>query len=112
MASSLFTDECQALPSTAGADHPHIVNVATYNTAGSQKRNVKLPDAVITMLHEISKNGTDVLAQFLDVNRPSLRLVQRYIDPSLTDKLVIAKKDDEVLVCLTLTILKRSYASC
>lgn len=98
MSSIRFTDDYPALPSAAPANHPHIVDVATYTTSGNKNKKVKLPDAVATMLHQISGNGTDVLAQFLDVNRPSFRLVQKYIDSRNTDRLVIAKKNDEVIV--------------
>lgn len=95
MSQSLFFNVFPALPSTAGTNHPRIVNVATCNKNGGQNINVKLPHAVVTMLHHIS---TDTLVQFLDSKRPYFRLVQEWKGPNDSDKLVIAKQDNDVMV--------------
>lgn len=50
-----FTDDDAALPSTASANHPHLINLATYIPPfGDKQTNMKLPDAVVTMLRQIS----------------------------------------------------------
>jgi hypothetical protein len=91
-----FTNDHAALPSTAPANHPHLIDLATYTPPeGDQRTNMKLQDAVVTMLHQIS---TIVLDDFLDPNKPSFKLIQSFKNKSETDKLVITKKDNKVMV--------------
>ena len=93
-----FLDTFAALPPTAPANHARIVDISTFRPAdGEYRSNIKLQDAIVTMLYNISPI---TLAAFL--NAPtvpgSFRLVQRYIGDSSEDKLVIIKKGDYVMV--------------
>ncbi|CAO2647871.1 Nn.00g087930.m01.CDS01 [Neocucurbitaria sp. VM-36] len=95
-----FLDSYAALPPTAPTNHARIVDVATFRPAdGEYCSNIKLQDAVVTMLYKISPI---TLTAFL--NAPtvpgSFRLVQKYTDGSSDDKLVIIKKGDYVTVGL------------
>jgi hypothetical protein len=59
-----FIHDYAPLPSTASADHPHVIDVAAHAQDHEDKETkLKLPDAVVTMLHSIAP---DTLAKFLD----------------------------------------------
>jgi hypothetical protein len=64
-----FLNDYAPLPSTAPADHPHVIDIAAYAPApGDKATQLKLPDAVVTMLHCIS---AATLAAFLDASPAS-----------------------------------------
>ncbi|KAH3917611.1 hypothetical protein HBH56_042650 [Parastagonospora nodorum] len=91
-----FSNAFAALPSTAPANHPHLIDLATYTPPHANRQtNMKLPDAIVTMLHQISPTA---LGDFLDPNKASFRLIQTFKDKRETEKLVIAKNGDKVLV--------------
>jgi hypothetical protein len=109
-----FVGDYAPLPPTAPSNHPHIIDVTAYARNHEDKATkLKLQDAVVTMLHNISIGSSDALNQSLDADRPSFRLVQKYKDLRNTDKFVIAKKDNKVLVRilaqLNLSILVNAY---
>jgi hypothetical protein len=93
-----FLNDYAPLPSTAPADHPHVIDIAAYAPdPGDKATQLKLPDAVVTMLHCIS---AATLAAFLDASpSSSFRLVQTFKDPRNTDKFVIARKANKIFVC-------------
>jgi hypothetical protein len=85
------------LPSDAAVNHPHLIDLAA-STPPYSDRSLKLPDAVATMLHNITTDTADHLANFLDTNHPSLQVIQQFRNTSNTDKFVIAKQGKKVLV--------------
>jgi hypothetical protein len=94
-----FVSDYASLPSAAPPDHPHIIDVAAFTQSHEDKATrLRIQDAVVTMLYNISIGSSDVLGQFLDANKPSFRLVQKYKNLGNTDKFVIARKGDNVLV--------------
>lgn len=93
-----FLDSCSALPATAPADHAHIIDLSTFKLSTDRpERGIELQDAIVTMLYNISPV---ILTIFLNppAGLGTFRLVQKYINKSSTDKLVIMKKGDKVLV--------------
>jgi hypothetical protein len=96
-----FANTYPALAASTSAKHPHIIDLASYTPPdGDQRTNMKLQDAVVTMLHQIS---TDVLANFSDAGKPTFKLIQKFKNPGNTDELVIAKKGSKVIVSQRLT---------
>ncbi|KAF2133173.1 hypothetical protein P153DRAFT_412782 [Dothidotthia symphoricarpi CBS 119687] len=89
-----YVNDFAALPSTAPPDHAHVVDIATFRPSdGNVKSNVKLQDAVVTMLYQISP---DTLSKFLNSGTRSFRLVNQSAH-NIAEKLVIIKKGNEVL---------------
>ncbi|KAH7077744.1 hypothetical protein BKA63DRAFT_564313 [Paraphoma chrysanthemicola] len=93
-----FTNAVTTLSSTAPVDHAHIIDIASYTSSnGNQNTNMKLQDAIATMLHNIPVGDSTALTRFLDPAQ-NFRLIQSFIDPGNTDKLVIAKRGNKVIV--------------
>ena len=91
-----FLDTFPALPASAPADHPHIIDIKTYiPPTGSLATTTRLQDAVATMLFHISAH---TLTTLLAATPPVFQLVQKSRDPKKTDKLVIEKSGKHILV--------------
>jgi hypothetical protein len=95
-----FTNAYDRLPADASADHPHIIDIdlCKRNWFGEEHGgyDVKIQDAVVTLLHKVSK---DVLGQFLDNRTTSFKLLQwPRGDKDKTFCLIIWKKGAQVLV--------------
>ncbi|KAF2028069.1 hypothetical protein EK21DRAFT_114271 [Setomelanomma holmii] len=94
-----YLDSVAALSSSAPSDHAHVIDVTSYKMPeGWQSTTTKLQDAVATMLHQIPFEGSTALAAFLDSRRPNFKLLQKYVDTRKTDKIVIAKREDQAIL--------------
>jgi hypothetical protein len=96
-----FSDTVAALPSTGPADHAHIIDITSYTPPnGNENSNMQLQDAVVTMLHQIPLGTSTALTQFTDPAQPTFMLIQNWVDPRNTDKLVICKRGNNVIVSI------------
>ncbi|KAH7088301.1 hypothetical protein FB567DRAFT_579198 [Paraphoma chrysanthemicola] len=58
---------------------------------------MKLQDAMVSMLHNIPVGSSTALTRFMDPAQ-NFRLIQSFIDPGNTDKLVITKRGNKIIV--------------
>ena len=97
--SVLFLNVYKRLPASADADHPHIIDTDSCDgdLIGDEKSfDVKIQDAVVTVLYKISKN---ILGQFLDGRTTSFKFVQwTEVGGVKGSKLIIWKKGSRFLV--------------
>lgn len=93
-----FLENYEALPATAPIDHARIIHLPTFMTAdGEYRSNINLQDAIVTMLYNISPT---TLEAFMDAPTVpgSFRLVQENTDGSSSDKLLLIRKSNYVMV--------------
>ncbi|KAJ4377853.1 hypothetical protein N0V83_000683 [Neocucurbitaria cava] len=93
-----FLNGYEELPATAPVDHARIIHLPTFMPAdGEFRSNIKLQDAIVTMLYNISPTTLEAF-----MNAPtvpgSFRLVQENTDGSSDDKLLLIRKSDYVMV--------------
>ena len=96
---ALFLDTYKHLPASASVYHPHVIDTDLYNEEllkDEEVLDVKIQDAVATVLYKISKN---ILGQFLDDRTTSFKFVQwTEVGGVQGSKLIIWKKESRVLV--------------
>ncbi|KAH4934183.1 hypothetical protein HBH74_088190 [Parastagonospora nodorum] len=98
-----FANDCTRLPVDTPADRAHLIHMDSYNLAEAEEDNgdtrydVKLWDAVCTMLFKVS---TAVLDQFLDSQTFQLVLE---LDCSTEPKLIISRQGRQVMRRLATT---------
>ncbi|KAI4612936.1 hypothetical protein J4E80_006991 [Alternaria sp. BMP 0032] len=96
---ALFLDTYKHLPASASVYHPHVIDTDLYNEEllkDEEVFDVKIQDAVATVLYKISKN---ILGQFLDDRTTSFKFVQwTEVGGVQGSKLIIWKKESRVLV--------------
>jgi hypothetical protein len=85
-----FLDTFSALPADGPGKTAHIVD---HGVAGPSTAHIQ--DAIVTMLYNISP---DILTRFMDPTVTNFKLLQRYKDTNQTDKFVIMKRDNNVVV--------------
>jgi len=90
-----FIKDCSALPSTAPDEHPHVIDIGACTNQDYFDGDLKLWDAVATMLYNISPSTLD---RFLDTTQKTFKLIQSSANASNEASLVIFKKDNEVIV--------------
>ncbi|KAH7400759.1 hypothetical protein DE146DRAFT_717593 [Phaeosphaeria sp. MPI-PUGE-AT-0046c] len=86
-----YIDDYENLPSTGRAMHAHVVDLGEYKEHGKEKAMLKLQDAIVTTLYNISP---DVLKSFLSPTVNTFKAVFGKKDVQL----VIWRKGVEVLV--------------
>ena len=96
---ALFLDTYKHLPASASVYHPHVIDTDLYNEEllkDEEVLDVKIQDAVATVLYKISKN---ILGQFLDDRTTSFKFVQwTEVGGVQGSKLIIWKNESRVLV--------------
>ena len=93
-----FLGVYERLPAGASVHHPHIIDTDLwYKHLNQDKKlhNVKIQDAVATILYKISK---DILGQFLDKRTMYFKLAQWTEFDHNRARLVIWKEGAQVLV--------------
>jgi hypothetical protein len=84
---------------TLPASHPHIIDDFTHTSPnGDERTNMKLPDALATLLYKMSSPTEDLLARFLDPTKRSFTLMQAHKSPNRPEKLFITRGHSKILV--------------
>lgn len=86
-----FTDAYEHLPANGPAEHAHIINLGEYASCTMEERMIKLQDAVVTTLYNVS---LDALRSFLSPTVHTFKAVFGKRDMQL----VVWRKGLEVLV--------------
>jgi hypothetical protein len=90
-----FVNSVTELPSTAPPDHPHIIDLTTFKeNDGDVITDIKLQDAIVTTLHQVS-NAT--LDKFLN-SKEAVRIEFAVISTPGYNCVVVMREGSKVLV--------------